>query len=278
MGWHRQVLLETLVRHRAAIDAFVAAHRGAALLAFMRLYVGAVTVSLPGAAALTVAGGIIFGGVAGGLAAIAAATLGATLVFLVVRRAVGRAEGAGGGGGARTAGWAGRIPVRYAGPLAEKFAAGFRRDCFWYLVFLRLVPLFPFWLVNLVAAPLGVGLAPFVAATALGIVPATFAYAFFGAGLDSAIAAQESAYRACLAGGPQQGTAQLAPLAGCRLDFDLAAAATPELIGALLALGLFALIPPAVRFFGGGRLAKALAGEAGANPGKDSPPAGKSIP
>ncbi len=77
----------------------------------------------------------------------------------------------------------------------------------------------------------------FVAATALGIIPATFAFASFGAGLDSVIAAQEAAYRTCLAAGG----------ANCRLDFDLKAAITPQLIGALVALGVLALIPVAVQ-------------------------------
>ncbi len=113
-----------------------------------------------------------------------------------------------------------------------RLAEGFRDDAFSYLLFLRLVP-FPFFVVNLVAALAGVRLATFVAATALGIVPATFAFAFVGAGLDSIIAAQESAYRACLAAGN----------ADCKLDFDLAAAITPQLIVALVALGVVALIP-----------------------------------
>ena len=73
---------------------------------------------------------------------------------------------------------------------------GFRKDAFNYLLFLRLVPLFPFFLVNLAPAIFGVRLAPFVAATAIGIVPATFVYALAGAGLDGAIAPQVEAYRA----------------------------------------------------------------------------------
>jgi uncharacterized membrane protein YdjX (TVP38/TMEM64 family) len=105
------------------------------------------------------------------------------------------------------------------------------------LLFLRLVPLFPFWLVNLIAAPAGIAPVPFAIATALGIIPASFAFAFFGAGLSGAVAAQESAYEACVAAGK----------AGCHLDFDLQAAITPELIGGLVILGLFALIPPAGR-------------------------------
>ena len=223
MGWHRQVSLETLVRHRASIEELVAAHRAVAILAFITVYAAAVALSFPGAALLTVAGGVIFGAWTGGLAAMTAATLGATVIYLITKSACGCVAGCG---------WA-----RRAAPLAEKLAAGFRKDAFCYLIFLRLVPLFPFWLVNLISAPAGVALAPFVAATALGIIPATFAFAFFGAGLSSAIAAQESVYRACVA----------AQEMGCRLDFDLQAAVTPELIGGLVVLGLIALIPAVAR-------------------------------
>src|SRR5947209_6160217 len=98
--------------------------------------------------------------------------------------------------------------ARRAGPLVGRFAAGFRADAFNYLLFLRLVPV-PFWLVNLVPALLGVRLSTFVTATAIGIVPATFIFAFFGAGLDSIITAQEAGYRACLAAGG----------ADCRIHF-----------------------------------------------------------
>ena len=226
VGWHGQLSAETLVRHRSAIEALVTAHRAMAILAFIAVYAAAVALSFPGAALLTVSGGMIFGALAGGLAAVTAATLGATIIFLITKFAFGGVEG--------------RRWVHRVGPLGEKLAAGFREDGFCYLVFLRLVPFFPFWLVNLVPAPAGVGLAPFVAATALGIIPATFAYAFFGAGLNSAIAAQEAVYQACLA----------AQQEGCRLDFDFRAAATPKLIGGLVILGLIALIPPTVKRFG----------------------------
>src|SRR5712692_3918777 len=83
MGWHRQVSLETLVRHRAAIEALVTTHRAIAILAFIAIYAAAVALSFPGAALLTIGGGMIFGALAGGLAAIAAATLGATAIFLI---------------------------------------------------------------------------------------------------------------------------------------------------------------------------------------------------
>jgi len=223
MGWHRQVSLETLVRHRSSIEELVAAHRALAIFGFIAVYVTAVALSFPGAALLTVVGGAIFGTLIGAVAAVTAATLGATVIFLVTKFACGCVA---------SRGW-----TRRATPLAEKLAAGFRKDAFCYLVFLRLVPLFPFWLINLISAPAGVALVPFVGATALGIIPATFAFAFFGASLNTAIVAQESVYRACVATGE----------AGCHLDFDLQAAITPQLLGGLAILALIALIPPVVR-------------------------------
>jgi uncharacterized membrane protein YdjX (TVP38/TMEM64 family) len=239
MGWHRHLSVESLARHRAAIEAMVAAHQAIAILAFMAIYAAAVALSFPGAALLTIGGGMLFGTVIGGLSAVVAATLGATAIFLIAKYAFGGSPAC--------------LLARRGGPLGEKLASGFRKNAFCYLVFLRLVPLFPFWLVNLVPAPAGVGLLPFVAATAIGIVPASFAFAFFGAGLDSAIAAQESAYEACLA----------TQFVGCSLDFHFKTAATPELIGGLVALGLIALIPPVVKRY---RAARA-AGSGGADAG-----------
>ena len=70
-----------------------------------------------------------------------------------------------------------------AGPFFGKLEAGFRADAFNYLLFLRLVPVFPFWLVNLVPALAGVRLGTFLFATFIGIIPGTFVYASLGSGL-----------------------------------------------------------------------------------------------
>jgi len=218
-GAHRQVSLETLVRHRMAIDAFIDAHPLGAVAAFMAVYVTAVALSMPGASLLTISGGILFGAFVGAGASCLAATAGATIIFLVARGACGETL------------------IRRAGPLACKLADGFRSDAFSYLLFLRLVPAFPFFLVNLVPALVGVKLPTFLAATAIGIIPATFAFSFLGSGLDSVIAAQEKAYRACLAAGRTE----------CPIQFDLGMIVTPQLLGALVTLGLIALLPVAVK-------------------------------
>jgi uncharacterized membrane protein YdjX (TVP38/TMEM64 family) len=219
MGWHRALTLETLVRHRIAMMDFIAGHTLAAIAAFVALYVAVVALSLPGASVLTLAGGVLFGGIIGGSATFVGATLGAAIVFLIAKSAFGE------------------YLLRRAGVKLATFAEGFREDAFSYLLFLRLVPLFPFWLVNLVPALLGVRIRTYLAATMIGILPGTFAFAFIGDGLGSVVAAQENRYRACLAAGR----------ADCRVDFDVSTALTPELFAAFVALGVVALVPVAVK-------------------------------
>jgi uncharacterized membrane protein YdjX (TVP38/TMEM64 family) len=214
-----RISLESLVKHRAAIGSFVGEHYVLAVLAYVGVYVVAVAFSLPGAALLTASGGFLFGLGIGASAAVIGATVGATIVFLVARTALGEPL------------------LRRAGPRVSQLAQGFREDAFSYLLFLRLVPAFPFFLVNLVPAFAGVRLAPFVAATALGIIPGALVYAFAGIGLDSVIAAQQTANRDCLAAGR----------ADCHFTFDATDVLTPQLIGALVALGLLALLPVIVK-------------------------------
>jgi uncharacterized membrane protein YdjX (TVP38/TMEM64 family) len=215
------VSLESLVRHRAAIDDFVASHRMLAIFVYVGIYITVVAVSLPGAALLTLTGGFLFGIAVGASAAVISATVGATLIFLVARTALGEPL------------------LRRAGPRATQLARGFREDAFSYLLFLRLVPAFPFFLVNLVPAFAGVRLGLFVVATAIGIIPGAIVFALAGAGLDSIIAAQKNSYDQCIA----------AKGADCRLVFEPADVLTPQLIAALVALGLLALMPVAVKFW-----------------------------
>jgi uncharacterized membrane protein YdjX (TVP38/TMEM64 family) len=218
-GLHRELSLEALVRHRATIDALVESHRLLAIAGYVALYVAATALSIPGATILTIIGGLLFGTATGAIAAVIAATAGSVIIFLIARSALGE--------------WL----LARAGPAAAKIVTNFRADAFNYLLFLRLVPLFPFWLVNLVAALGGVAFGPFIAATAIGIIPATLVFAFFGSGLDSALAGQVEAYKNCLASGQ----------IGCRLDFHASAAATPHLIAALAALCLVALAPVIIK-------------------------------
>ena len=137
-------------------------------LVYIVLYAVLVALSVPGGAVLTIAGGFLFGTWAGALCAMLGATAGATGLFLAAR-----------------AGLSGL--AQRAGPMVGKLEAGFRADAFNYLLVLRLVPLFPFWLVNLVPALIGVKLRIYVLATFLGIMPGSFVYAGIGNGLGSVV-------------------------------------------------------------------------------------------
>ena len=125
-----------------------------ALVIYVLVYVGAVALSFPAASLLTVIGGFGFGWLVGGLAAAASATLGGTLAFLAAR--------------ALSRDW----PRRLAGfDLATPLSA-LRSDATAYMLFLRLTPLIPFWLVNIAAALADVPLATFLLTTLLGVLPA----------------------------------------------------------------------------------------------------------
>jgi len=218
-GAYQYLSLAAVAEHRDNLQAFVAEHRLAAIAGFGLVYTGTVALSIPGAALLTVLGGFLFGWLVAGLLVVVAATAGATIVFLVARTSLGE------------------VLARRAGPRLNALAKGFRDDAFNYLLFLRLVPAFPFWLVNLAPALFNVPLATFVTATLIGIVPGTFAYAFLGSGFDSIIAEQTAAYETCVAAGRGD----------CEMTFEPGALLTPELIVAFVALGLVALIPVVVR-------------------------------
>ncbi|MCC2112613.1 MAG: TVP38/TMEM64 family protein [Hyphomicrobiales bacterium] len=221
MGWHRYLSLSTLIENREMLVGFVDSHLAAALAAYFVIYVVSVVLSLPGAVFLTIAGGFLFGWLLAGVVTVVAATIGATGLFLAARSSIGSGL------------------IERAGPWAAKLADGFRDGAFNYLLFLRLVPLFPFWLVNLAPAMFGVGLPTYFAATALGILPGTFAFCFIGSGLDSVIAAQREANAACMSD------------PDCKVSIDPGALLTSEMIMAFVALGIVALIPVVLKHWRG---------------------------
>ncbi len=167
LGLDRYFSFEMLARHKATVTAWVAAHRLLAALAFLLAYAIMVAFSLPVAMVATPVGGFLFGTWAGaGLSAIGA-TLGAIAVFLAARYAFRD------------------LFLARAGKKLARLEQGFRHDDFSYLLFLRLVPVFPFWLVNIVPALLGMQLRRYVLATMLGIIPASIIYSGLGAGLGA---------------------------------------------------------------------------------------------
>jgi len=139
-----------------------------AALSYVAVYAFLVALSVPVGAVLTIAGGYLLGTWLGTLAAVVGATLGATGIFLAARAGLGGL-------------------ARRAGPFVGKLEAGFRANAFNYLLVLRLVPILPFWLVNLVPALVGMRLQSYMLATFLGIIPATFVFASLGSGLGEIV-------------------------------------------------------------------------------------------
>jgi uncharacterized membrane protein YdjX (TVP38/TMEM64 family) len=198
--------LETLARHREALASFVAANFALAALAYVALYVTAVAFSVPGAVFITLTGGFLFGALGGTALTVTGATIGATLIFLFAQRIFGADA------------------LDRMGPKARALGEGIRRNAASYLLVLRLVPLFPFFLVNLVPAFVGVRLSTYVLTTAFGILPGTAVFSLAGAGLGEVLAR----------GG----------------EFDVGSVLTTEILAALIGLALLSLaaIPLKARF------------------------------
>jgi uncharacterized membrane protein YdjX (TVP38/TMEM64 family) len=221
-GFHRYLTLATVAENRDLLETFVAAHIFTALLIYAAVYIVTVALSLPGAALLSIAGGFLFGWMLSAPVTIVAATIGAVIVFQIVKTSFGAAI-------------AGR-----AGPFVKKLADGFARDAFSYLIFLRLTPVFPFFMVNAVAGLCNVRLSTFTLATFIGIIPGGIAFAYLGTGLDSVFDAQAAAHADCVAKSGAE---------ACPLAIDASALVTTELLIAFAALGVVSLIPVTLKKF-----------------------------
>jgi uncharacterized membrane protein YdjX (TVP38/TMEM64 family) len=167
-GGHHYLTFAALAENRDWLCRLVARWGFLAGLFYIAAYASLVALSVPGAAVLTIAGGFLFGVWLGALCAIIGGTIGAAGIFIAARAGLGGL-------------------AQRAGPLVGKLEEGFRADAFNYLLVLRLVPIFPFWLVNLVPALVGVKLRTYLFATFLGIIPGTFVYASLGNGLGSLV-------------------------------------------------------------------------------------------
>lgn len=174
LGLNKYLTLDLLKENREALKLWVSDNKTEAVLAFILAYVAVAAFSLPLAAVASVAGGCLFGSIFGAAWIVIGATIGATILFLVAKSALGD-------------------------PLRARFAAqvkgmeeGFKKSAFSYLLLLRLVPLFPFWAVNLASAFSGVSVATFAASTFIGIIPGSFVFASIGNGLNALFEAGET--------------------------------------------------------------------------------------
>ncbi len=175
---------------------------------------------------MSIAGGFLFGWMLSVPVTVLSAVCGSVIVFQIVRTSFGAAL------------------AERAGPLIKRLSQGFAENAFSLLLFLRLAPIFPFWAVNAVAGLCRVPLGVFVAATLIGIIPASIAFALLGSGLDGIIDQHMKAYADCVAA---QGAGS------CHLALEPKALLSRELVIAFVALAAVSLLPLAMKFLKRGR-------------------------
>jgi len=168
---------ETLRDNREALLAFRDQHYALTTLVFLGIYIMIVGFSLPGASVATITGGFLFGTVFGVLANVTGATLGAVVIFLAARMGLGETL---------------KARMDASEGLVRKVKAGIDENQWSMLFFIRLVPVVPFFVANLIPAFLGVPLYRFVISTFLGIIPGSLVFTSIGAGLGSVFARGET--------------------------------------------------------------------------------------
>jgi len=196
----------SLKAHRQLLLAWTEQHYFLTVLTYVGIYILTVMLSIPGAVFLTISGGFLFGVGLGTLYVVISATLGATLLFLIVQFALSDWLSK------KTGGW------------VNKMQQGFQENAFQYLLVLRLVPLFPFWVVNIVSALLNVSKRTFMIATFIGIIPGSFVYITVGNGLGHLLSHDQTP--------------------------NLAIIFAPQILLPLIGLALLALIPVAYKRMG----------------------------
>jgi uncharacterized membrane protein YdjX (TVP38/TMEM64 family) len=213
-GLTHDLSMHALRAHREALEDLVRRHRWLMLAGYCLTYILVVALSLPAALVMTLTGGLLFGAWIGGAAAAISCTLGATVVFLVCRTAIGDAL------------------RKRTGSTVARIEEGVRRDAFSYVITLRLLPVMPFWLVNLALGFVDIPLRTFFVASFLGILPVSVIYAGLGASLNAMFAR------------------------GVRPNLHLVM--QPQVLLPLLGLALLALAPIVVRRLRGTKAGAAL--------------------
>ncbi len=194
---------EQLKKYRHTITDYVQGHSITAPLVFMAIYILAIALSVPGGSLLSITGGFLFAQPFSTIYVVTAATIGATCIFLAAKTALGKS-------------WKEKVSATL-----PKIQAGLQENEASYLLFLRLVPLFPFWLVNLAPAFFGVSPITFIWTTFVGIIPGAFVFTQAGVGLGSILDGKG--------------------------EFSIDSIFTTDIKIALIALAVFALLPIVIK-------------------------------
>lgn len=169
-GWHKELTLDAFGERIEWLDAQIAANFVLVLLGYMLIYAAATAFMVP-ASGLTIAGGALFGLVFGVPATVFAATAGASALFIAAKTSLGETLRA------------------VVGPFIEKMQKGFNEDALSYMFALRLIPAFPFAVVNIAPAILGAKYRDYFITTLFGIIPGTLAYTWIGVAVGDTIRA-----------------------------------------------------------------------------------------
>jgi uncharacterized membrane protein YdjX (TVP38/TMEM64 family) len=174
LGLERYLTFQALAEHREGLLQWVAQLGLLAPLAFILVYAALVGLSIPVGTIVTLTGGFLFGTWLGGLYSLIGATIGATAIFLIASTSFGD------------------LLRQRALPVLRKVESGFQENAASYLLVLRLVPIFPFWLVNLLPALFGMRLRTYVGVSFVGMAPGAFVYSSVGAGLGALVEAGQA--------------------------------------------------------------------------------------
>ena len=167
-GWHQYLTLESLSENAVWLDELVRNNLVLVLAGYILVYAAATTFIIPGGV-LTIAGGFLFGLYIGTPATIIAATVGASILFFAAKTSIGS------------------VLRQIAGPFLERMESGFNENALSYMFALRLIPLFPFAVVNIAPGLLGAKYRDYLITTFFGIIPATLAYTWIGAAIKGTL-------------------------------------------------------------------------------------------
>ena len=198
-GWAEYISLETIRTNKEELRQFIQAKYATSVFIFIFIYAFTTACCIPGAAILSLTGGYLYGVSLGATFSLTGATIGACSLYFAARTALGDS-----------------LKSR-AGSAIMSMQEGFKKNSFSYMLFLRLVPVFPFFLVNLVPAFLQVRFSIYFFASVIGMVPGAVAFSLTGAGLDKILLNSDS--------------------------FDISSLITNELMLGLIGLGILALLP-----------------------------------
>jgi uncharacterized membrane protein YdjX (TVP38/TMEM64 family) len=202
-GVYKYLSFDSLRANHMELKAYIAEHPISVPVLFILTYIVFTALSVPGAIFLTLLGGYLFPQPWSTTYVVFSATIGATLIFLAARTALGDSL------------------RKKAGPFLQKMESGFKENAASYLLFLRFVPVFPFWAVNLAPAIFGVPLNTFVWTTLVGIIPGSFVFTLAGGGLEKIFESQG--------------------------EFSLSTVFNTQLKIALCLLGVLALVPVIIK-------------------------------